>query len=253
MRGFSTPIGRMHMKSAAAETITAPTVTAPKLTLRMSGSSPASSRAQQNFAGLIQAYNALTMAQKRGWQIAANTLNAQQNRTGRHKLTAPNAYCSIGSGCLALNQFPPTDAPANLAPPPLLVNTSLAAAAPVPNEDGTTNGAFSLLVYAPNYNFPVHVLAAAPSPGAKPTIPDSAFVPIALMDSISPVGTEISYEYSSRFGIPEVGAEVALRLVAISRVGVRRNPLTISGIVTAVPPDTSSSSPAPQDTQLHVV
>ena len=53
MRGFSTPIGRRHMKSAAAKTITAPTVTAPKLTLRMSGSSPASSRAQQNFAGLI--------------------------------------------------------------------------------------------------------------------------------------------------------------------------------------------------------
>ena len=41
MRGFSTPIGRMHMKSA------------PTLTLRITGSSPASSRAQQNFAGLI--------------------------------------------------------------------------------------------------------------------------------------------------------------------------------------------------------
>ncbi len=102
------------MKSAAAKTITAPAAAAP--TLRITGSSPASSRQQQNFAGLIQAYNALTMAQKRGWQIAANTLNAQQNRTGRHKLTAPNAYCSIGSGCLALNQFPPTDAPRKPCP-----------------------------------------------------------------------------------------------------------------------------------------
>lgn len=175
------------------------------------------------------------MAQKTGWQMTANTLNAQQGRVGRNKLSAANAYCSIGSGCLVLHQFPPTDAPANLAPPPLLVNTSLAAAAPTVSEDGSTNGAFSLLVYAPSYNFPVHVLAAAPSPGAKPTIPDSAFVPIALMDSISPDGTEISYEYSSRFGIPEVGAEVALRLVAISRVGVRRNPLTIIGVVTAAP------------------
>lgn len=53
MRGFSTLIGRMHMKSAAAKTITAPAAAAPKLTLRMSGSSLASSRAQQNFAGLI--------------------------------------------------------------------------------------------------------------------------------------------------------------------------------------------------------
>lgn len=191
------------------------------------------------------------MAQKRGWQIAANTLNAQQNRTGRHKLTAPNAYCSIGSGCLALNQFPPTDAPANLAPPPLLVNTSLTAAAPVPSEDGSTNGAFSLLIYAPNYNFPVHVLAAAPSPGAKPIIPDTAFVPIALMNTISPDGTDISSEYAARYGIPEVGAEVALRLVAISRVGVRRNPLTISGIVTAPPPSSDATKPAPQDIHLH--
>ncbi len=182
------------------------------------------------------------MAQKTGWQMAANTLNAQQGRVGRHKLSAANAYCLIGSGCLALRQFPPTDAPASLAPPPLLQNVSLASATPTVNEDGSTKGAFSLLVYAPSYNFPVHVLAAAPSPGAKPTIPDSAFVPIALMDNISPNGTEISYEYSSRFGIPEIGSQISLKLVAISTVGVRRNPLVITGIVTAAAPPISTSS-----------
>ncbi len=230
------------MKSSAAKLITAPAVAAPALTLRMTGSSPASSRQQQNFAGLVQAYSALTMAQKTGWQMAANTLNAQQGRVGRHKLSAANAYCIIGSGCLTLRQFPPTDAPASLAPPPLLVNVSLTSAAPTVSEDGTSTGAFSLLVYAPSYNFPVHVLAAAPSPGAKPRIPDGAYAPIALMDSISTSGTDISYEYAARYGVPEIGSEISLKLVAISPVGIRRNPLVITGIVTAPTPSISTSS-----------
>lgn len=219
------------MKSNAAVN-TAQTTSAPALTLRISGVTPAESRVQQNFSGLMDAFRALSMTQKVGWQNAANIMNLNEGRTGRHKLSAANAYFIIGSGCLALRQFPPTDAPASLAPPPMLVNVSLTSAAPAAEAQPGT-APFSLLVYAPTYTNPVQVLAAPPAIGGKPTFPATSFAPITLLDTIPPDGIDISSDYAARYGVPDIGAQIGLKLIAMTPQGVRRVPLVISGIVTA--------------------
>ena len=222
------------MKSNAAAK-TAQTTSAPALTLRVSSVTPAESRARQNFGGLMDAFRALSMTQKAAWQDVANAMNLDEDRTGRQRLSAANAYFIIGSGCLALRQFPPTDPPASIARPPMMVNVSLTSAVPTA-EAQPGDAPFSLLVYAPNYLNPVQVLAAPPAIGGKPTFPDNSFAPITLLDTIPPDGVDISNAYAARFGVPEIGAQIGLKLIAMTQHGVRRAPLVISGIVTATSP-----------------
>ncbi len=216
-------------------------------TLPVSGVTPGQSKQRQEFAGLNEAYRALTMTQKSGWQATANAFNAGQGRTGRHKLSAANAFCILNSSRLMLLQPIQTAAPSDIAPPPVMVNVSASATTPTPGEGA--NAKFSLLVYAPNYDYTVQILAAAPAPTGKPTFPDKAFAPIGFVQSLSATGTDIGNAYAARYGTPQPGAQIALKLVPVSSAGVRRTPLVVLATVTAAP---AAEDAQPTDTHLRV-
>ncbi len=209
--------------------------------LRVSGVTPGQSKQQQEFAGLVQAFRATSMIQKAGWQAVANALNFDQGRTGRHKLSAANAFCILNSGRLLAMQPIQSDAPQNIAPPPVLTHVTADASAPMPG--AADNAAFSMTVYALNYNYNVQVLAAAPAPSGKPTFPDKSFAPICVVPRISVSGTDVGYAYAARYGTPQPGAQIALKLVPISDAGVRRVPLVILATVTAPLAEATPSDP----------
>ncbi len=202
----------------------------PNATRRVSGISVGGSRSQMDFGALIQAYHALPMTAKAGWQKIADTLNAQQGRVGRHKLKAANAYCILASGNLAAGHPLPTNAPSSIAPPPRVPALTLNAAASGIAEDGTVS--FSLVLASPlPYSCALQVLAAAPNPG-KTTYPDTDFAPVTVIGSIPPGDTfDLADVYSQRYGAPELGAQVALKLIAINPAGVRLAPLLLCATV----------------------
>lgn len=70
------------------------------------------------------------MTQKGGWQTVSNTLNASQNRVGRHKLTPANAFVTLNSARLACGLDVQPDAPTDLAATPLLRAITVQASAP---------------------------------------------------------------------------------------------------------------------------
>lgn len=197
---------------------------------RVSGSIPAESRAQHNFAALAHAYHALPITAKGTWQLAANALNDAQGRTGRHRLTPMNAFSIVNSGRLPFNLPLLTDAPADLAPPPMLPPVE----AQANTATGDANADFTLSVTAPAYPHPVQVLAAPPAPAGKPTYPDAAFLPIATLPGLSPAApTDLGPAYQSRYGVPEPGSQIALKLIAISPAGVRGLALLLAPTVPA--------------------
>lgn len=82
----------------------------------ISGITPAQSRARQNLGGLNSMYKSLTMAQKGGWQTVANTLNTNQNRTGKNKIHPANAFITLNAARLACGCPCLSDAPAPCRP-----------------------------------------------------------------------------------------------------------------------------------------
>lgn len=206
-------------------------VPTPSAAPRSAGLSVSASRAQMDFGALMQAYSALPMLAKVGWKDVADTLNAQQGRVGRKRLSPGNAYCILGSGNLAAGQDLPTEAPANINPPSRMPPLTLSATSFGTAEDGAET--FSLILSSSvAYAHFVQVLAAAPNPG-KTTYPDTDFAPIEVMGSILVADYDLAHAYALRYGTPELGAQIALKLVAISAAGVRLPPLLLCATVTA--------------------
>lgn len=210
-------------------TINIITGTASAVTKRVkaiTGSSPASSRQLQNFGGLSSAFAALNPTDKATWQAAANTLNTAQARLGRHTLSAANAFNICNSGRFALNldilSTAPQGSDFTLPPalPPILVNAS------------STEGQLTLTLTSQMgpVSRPLQILAEPPQIAGKPTCPDKLFAPIGALPSLASGTTDIAALYIAKYGIPEAGCEICLRLVATSEVGLRRAPLLVTAI-----------------------
>lgn len=201
----------------------------------ISGETPAQSRVRQNLGGLSQAYHALTMTQKGGWQLVANTLNSTQNRVGKHKLSASNAFSTINSALLTSGQATLANAPAALSAPPILPNLTVDSTAPTPSllgAAGPTDPHFIMTLTSPTaYPSPIHIQAAAPAPAGKNTFPDNTFKTIGSIPSLTTT-TDITSMYQNTYGTPEPGSQIALRLIAVSPSGIRLAPLTLTGTVT---------------------
>jgi len=216
---------------------------APQRTAPISGSTPAQSRTRQNLGGLVQAYSALTMTQKGGWQTVANTLNAQKNRTGRHKMTPANAFTTLNSARLACGLTIQSNASADLSAPPILPAIAVQSSAPATAQAAVGTSSFVLNLTCPTaYAQPVHILAAAPAPAGKNTFPDADFKAIGSLPSIQGDGDNIAALYAAAFGTPEPGSQIALKLVATSDAGIRLAPLVLTGIAT----------PTAQANPLHI-
>ena len=207
----------------------------------ISGTTPARSRVRQNLGGLSQAYHALSMTQKGGWQTVANTLNAQQNRVGRHKLSAANAFVTLNSALLASGGYVQATAPANLAAPPILPPVTVQSSGPA--TAGDTSTLFSLTLHCIGYENALCVLAAPPSPAGKTTFPDTDFKVIGALDELGPDGTDITVMYKSVFGAPPPGAQVALKLIGTSNAGIRLSPLVVMGIVSQTAAEPGKKAP----------
>jgi len=216
---------------------------APQRVAPISGTTPAQSRARQNLSGLNQAYQALTMTQKGGWQTVANTLNAQKNRTGTHKISPANAFVTLNSARLACGQPVLTDAPADLRAPALLPDITVHTSAPATAQAAVGTAPFLLNLVGTLYSQPVHILAAAPAPAGKNTFPDADFKAIGSLPSLQGDGDDIATLYQSVFGTPEPGSQLALKLIATSDVGIRLTPLVLTGIVTQAATDDAKKSP----------
>ena len=192
----------------------------------ITGVTPAQSRVRQTLGGLNQAYKALAMTQKGGWQTIANTLNAQQTRTGKHKLHPSNAFVTLNSARLACGLPILADAPADLSAPPLLPPIT------VQTRAAATDAAFTLTLACTGYSHAVQILAAPPAPAGKPTFPDSAFSVIGFLPGLaSGDATDIALLYQNAYGTPEPGSQIALKLVAVAESGLRLTPLVLVGIV----------------------
>ena len=216
---------------------------APQRVAPISGTSPRQSRVRQTLGGLNQAYSALDMTKKGGWQLAANTLNQTHNRTGRHKISPANAFVTLNSARLACGLTVISDAPADLTAPPLLPAVTVQTSAPA-TAQALGTGAFSLNLTCPAaYTQPVHILAAAPAPAGKTTFPDADFKAIGSLPSLQGDGDDIATLYSAVFGTPEPGAQLALKLIATSDAGIRLTPLVLTGIVTTAPAADAKKSP----------
>ena len=68
-----------------------------------------------------------------------------------------------------------------------------------------TNDAFTLCLVSPGYNCALLILAAAPMPGGKPTIPDNAFKPIGSLPGLAAhTPADIAALYKAAYGIPKL-------------------------------------------------
>lgn len=196
----------------------------------ISGETPAQSRMRQTIGGLNQAYHSLTMTQKGGWQLAANSLNSTQSRVGRHKLSASNTFVSLNTALLASGQPTLSNAPAALIAPPILPSLTVDSTAPSGLSVGEAH--FVLTLTSPTaYPSPIHIQAAAPAPAGKNTFPDNTFKTIGSVPSLTTT-TDITTMYQSTYGTPEPGSQIALRLIAVSPSGIRLAPLVLTGAVT---------------------
>ena len=197
----------------------------------VSGRSPASSRAAQDFGGTSTTFKSLTPQQKAGWQNAANLLNVAQAHTGRRRVSAANAFKMYASGRIALGLPVQLDAPTgaalNLPPqlPRVLVNATHSA--------GT--GQFKVTL-TPDFavSNPVQILCGPPQIAGKLTWPDKSFASIGHLLSMTAGPNDISEMVAAKHGPTEAGMELCLRLVATSAAGLRRGYLLVTGFCVGV-------------------
>ena len=187
---------------------------------------PGQSAAIKQMTGLATAYAALAMTLKAGWQAAANALNARQGRTGRQKLCAANVYVSINSARRAC-AMPDTDsAPTDFSLPvelPSVQVTATAAAGRVP---------FGLTLFCAGYaTAAVCVEAANGVAAGKPKTPDSGYAVLTMLTDGLDTINDITSVYSQVWGDQEEGAQIAIRLTAVSAAGIWGVPYEVTGVV----------------------
>lgn len=192
----------------------------------ISGITPAQSRTRQTLGGLNSMYKALTMAQKGGWQTVANTLNTNQGRTGKNKIHPANAFITLNAARLACGCCCLSDAPADLAAPSVLPPVTVQTSSPA------ADTAFALTLRCAAYPHMVQILASAPTPAGKTTFPDNTFKPLGSLPSLSGTAPiDITALYTAVYGTPPSGAQIALKLMAVSPAGIRLAPIMLVAIV----------------------
>ena len=206
--------------------------------LPITGQSPAQSRVRQNLGGLVQAYKALPMAQKGGWQHVVNTLNSQQNRAGRSKMTPANAFVTLNNAILAIGGDILSDAPTDLSAPPVLPAITVQA--------HNVANVFTLKLDAGVYENSICIFAAPPMPAGKNTFPDNAFKTIGFVTVLAPGAVnDLTAMYKAAFGTPEPGAQIGVKLVATSNTGIRLSPLLVTGVVKSTAGDSAHPAKNP--------
>lgn len=184
--------------------------------------SPAQSQARQSISGLSRMYKALTMVQKGLWQQTANQVNASANRTGRHKMTPANAFSMVNSARITAYLPIVSEPVLPLTGPPVLPAFRL--------EAGSSSGAFSLqLLTFGGLDCQICVQAAPPVAAGKTTYSTWAFKPIGAVSG-QPNTSDITALYTAKYGVPEVGAAIAVRLYAVSPAGLRGGDLLITTV-----------------------
>lgn len=190
---------------------------------RVPAVSPAQSAVRKQTTGLSIAYAALPMLTKQGWQEAANILNAQKGRTGRHKLSAANVYVSVNS-MRRLCLLPDTDiAPTDFSLPgeiPTVTVVSSVGSQP-----------FSVRLTGTAYSSAIEISAANGVAAGKLSTADTAFARITTLPSGLAVSNTITAAYVAVWGQQEAGAQIAVRLTAISDAGIRGVPYDVVGVV----------------------
>lgn len=167
-------------------------------------------------------YKALTMVQKGLWQHAANDMNASANRTGRHMMSPSNAFSAINSARLTAQMGVVSEPQLPLVGPPAFPPMTLVA---------TQNGsAFALnIVCYTSLMFQICAQATAPSPAGKTSYSPSDFKPIGLIGGITS-SRNIADLYTAKYGVPEVGSAITVRLYAVSEAGVRGSDLILTTV-----------------------
>ncbi len=164
------------------------------------------------------------MLSKGGWQAAANILNAQQGRTGLHKLCAANVYVSVNSA-RRLCDLPDTDtAPTDFSLPPEPPHMTLEGSA-------GTSGFLLIMLFAAGYPHAVLVEATNGVAAGKVSPADSAYAFLTVMTGGVSMTTPITDEYVAVWGAQEEGAQIAVRLTAINAAGMRGVPYVVTGVV----------------------
>ena len=155
-------------------------------------------------------------------------MNAAQDRAGRHKITPANAFATVNHARIAARLPLLSEPVLPLVGPPVLPPVTLTA---------THRGdAFVLTLTSPApYGQAVCLQAAPPRvPGSPTSAPPSAFKPIGTLPSLAEGPNTITDLYTARYGTPEVGAEIPLRLVAVSDAGLR-SPALLAAAVSHLP------------------
>ncbi len=185
--------------------------------------SPAQSQVRQTISGLSRMYKALTMVQKGKWQHAANDMNASLSRTGRHKMSAANAFSTVNSSRLVC-ALPVLDEP--------VLPLNGPAAFPQIRLVATHSGsAFALnIVSSTPFSDMVCVQAAPPVAAGRTSYSHSAFKPIGTVGGLTSGANNIAALYTAKYGEPEIGSAIALRLYAVSASGLRSNGLVVTAV-----------------------
>lgn len=218
-------------------------------TTPISGRSPQQSRQNQSFGGNSTTFRTLTPQQKAGWQAAANVLNTAQGRTGRHRMSAANAFKMCAAGRTAVGLPVQLDAPtgAALSMPPGLPNVLVNAT----NSEGTGQFKVTLTPQTAVAN-PVLIFCAPPQIAGKVTWPDGSFAPIGHLNTMTAAPNDISAMVAAKYGPTEAGMELALRLVVISDAGLRRSYLCVTGFCAGITAEGAGTADTENTGELHV-